>query len=320
MRSEARRRSAPLIRENVPMREMTTLAVGGPARYLADVSSLQEYLQARRWAESRGLPVLVLGEGSNVLAADAGFPGLVIRNCIRGIERDGLEVRVGGGENLPGFIRWLNREGLAGMERMYGIPGTVAGAVVGNAGAYGQEIGERVVEVRAWTADGETALLPERLGFRYRHSAFKEHRGWFLLDCLLRLEPGKGNLQAVSDTILEKREAKYPPGLKCPGSYFKNVPAEEIPPEIRQRLPEEFFYYGKVPAGVLLEAVGAKGAHRGGAEIATYHGNLVINRDRASSKDLEELAFDYAERVWDRYRIRLEPEILILDEQGAILG
>ncbi len=310
----------PLVRENVSLQPLTTMEVGGPARFLVSVSTAEEFVWARRWARERELPVLFLGEGSNVLPDDAGYPGLVIQNRILGTDREGSQVRVGGGENLIRFIRWLNRQGLAGMERMYGIPGTVAGAIVGNAGAYGQEICERVVEVRAWTPDGELCLSRDELDFRYRHSVFKDRREWFLFDCCLRLEPNSGNLQAVSDTILEKRLEKYPPGLRCPGSFFKNVLAGELSASVREGLPPGFFLHGKIPAGKLLEAVGANGERLGGAEIASYHGNLVVNREGASSREIRKLAFDYAERVRHRFGIRLEPEILILDEKGEILG
>lgn len=310
----------PQVRAQVPLHGMTTMGVGGPAAYFAEADSAEAFCGLRRWAEDRNLPVLVLGEGSNVLIADKGFSGLVIRNAVSGVRIEDAEAVVGGAENLPRLIRLLNRRRLGGLERMYGIPGTVAGAVVGNAGAYGQEICERVVQVRAWTPEGVRVLPPDQLDFRYRHSIFKQRREWFLLECRLRLIPSSGNLQQVSDTILEKRLHKYPPGLRCPGSFFKNVIADELPEAVRRRLPPDFFFYGKVPAGKLLEAVGANGAVRGGAQIASYHGNLVINRGGATSREIRELAFEYAERVHHRYRIRLEPEILILSHNGEILG
>ncbi len=142
------------------------------------------------WAGRQGLPVLFLGAGSNVLFADAGYEGLVVRNRLRGRERAGNEVRVSGGEDLGETIRWVNGLGLAGMERLYGIPGTLAGAVVGNAGAYGQEIGDRIREISFWSPEQGVRTLPAcELDFRYRHSLFKERRDWFMLSCTLALEP-----------------------------------------------------------------------------------------------------------------------------------
>lgn len=295
--------------------ELTTLQVGGVCDWFADVQSVQDLEQAYSWARTREVPVLFMGEGSNVLFCDSGFSGLVLRNRICGIHRDGNEVQVGGGENLCELIRWLNARNLAGMECMYGIPGTLAGAIVGNAGAYGQEICNPIVEVTIWTEGGLRVLRSPELEFQYRHSAFKENRNWFLVSCTLRLQPGRQDLQQVSDEILLKRLVKYPTGLKCPGSFFKNILVSRLPEEVRSVIPADFIMFGKIPAGRLLEEAGAKGARRGGAQVADYHGNLIINCGNASSDDILELADEYAGRVYDRFRIRLEPEILIVEDR-----
>jgi len=125
-------------RRNVPAADLTTLGVGGPCLQYTEIENLAEYRQVYAAARRANLPTLVIGEGSNLLFLDHGFAGLVIRNRITGRNRDGVEVEVGGGEDLSGVIRWLNRHRLSGLVRLYGIPGTVAGALVGNAGAYGQ--------------------------------------------------------------------------------------------------------------------------------------------------------------------------------------
>ncbi len=305
--------SAPSICQRIALSEATTLGVGGEARYLVEVHSRIELDQGWEWAQRLGLPTLFLGEGSNVLAPDAGFPGVVLRNRIVGRERAGDEVAVGGGENLPALIRWLNSEGLAGMENMYGIPGTVAGAVVGNAGAYGQEIQERLIDVDVWSPKGVFTLPVAELNLGYRHSVFKERRDWFVLGCRLRLRAETRNLQALSDAILEKRLLKYPVGLRCPGSFFKNVVAQDLEPEVLRRLPSDFVVYGKIPAGKLLEAVGANGTRRGDARFAPYHGNLLMNVGQASQAEILSLAREYADKVFERFGIRLEAEVLIVD-------
>ena len=225
----------------------------------------------------------------------------------------GNEVRVSGGEDLGETIRWVNGLGLAGMERLYGIPGTLAGAVVGNAGAYGQEIGNRIREVSFWSPkEGVRTLPASDLDFRYRHSLFKERRDWFMLSCTLALEPASEPLQPVSDEILATRLAKYPAGLKCPGSFFKNVIAKELDPEVLSRIPTDFIFYGKIPAGKLLDQVGARGRRLGGALIAPHHANLFVNEEGAASRDMLALARKYSIRVRERFDIELEPEILIV--------
>lgn len=309
--------NGPTIRAEVSLSHFCTLEVGGRARWFTRVSSRQELEQAVEWAAGLGIPVLSVGEGSNVLFPDSGYPGLVVQISVRGIRRRDSEVEVGAGENLNLLIRRLNGWYLAGMERMYGIPGTVAGALVGNAGAYGQEICEVVTSVSVWSDFQVWELDPEGAGFRYRHSRFKEHKNWVVLSCRLRPRPAVEDLQAVSNAILEKRAVKYPPGLRCPGSFFKNVLVEEVPPQSLRRLPTGFIQFGKIPAGKLLEAVGAKGARRGGAEIAGYHANLIVNRGGATSRDILDLGAQHAERVWERFGIRLEPEIYIVDDSSG---
>ncbi len=300
-------------RSDAPLAPLTTLAIGGRGRWLLELLDPGQLDSAWQWSRRRGLPVLFLGAGSNVLFADAGYEGLVIRNRLRGRERAGNEVRVSGGEDLGETIRWVNGLGLAGMERLYGIPGTLAGAVVGNAGAYGQEIGDRVREVSFWSPEEGVRTLPAcELGFRYRHSHFKERRDWFMLSCTLALEPASELLQPVSDEILATRLAKYPAGLKCPGSFFKNVIAAELEPEVLRRIPTDFILYGKIPAGKLLDEVGARGRRIGGALIAPHHANLFVNEEGAASRDMLALARKYSTRVRERFDIELEPEILIV--------
>jgi UDP-N-acetylmuramate dehydrogenase len=260
-------------------------------------------------------PILFLGDGSNLICSDSGFAGLAIRNRILGKEQCGVEVEVFGGENLSGVIRWLNQQGLSGLERMYGIPGTVAGALVGNAGAYGQEIGDVVVEIRVWEEQGFRTLSREELDFGYRHSLFRFRSGCFIISCRLRLKRVSGHLQAISDEILSRRLKKYPVGLKCPGSFFRNVPFNRISQEARERVPEAFVVSHRIPAGKLLEAVGARGVRKGDAQFAPYHGNLIMNLGHACSDDILGLANEYAGRVWERFRIQLEPEVVIIDDK-----
>ncbi|MEE2822700.1 MAG: UDP-N-acetylmuramate dehydrogenase [Acidobacteriota bacterium] len=293
---------------------MSTLKVGGIAEWFTQVNQLQQLQQAQAWAKQEGLPIFYLGDGSNVLFPDGSWPGLVIQNGIKGRQqKSSTEVQLCGGENLQNIVCWLNDLGLAGMECLYGIPGTLAGALVGNAGAYGQQLSDAVVEVSFWSGDQIEVLSSSELDFGYRHSIFKTHREWFILNCQMRLTESIEPLQDVSGEILSRRLKKYPVGLKCPGSFFKNISIHQVPQKILEKIPEDLIMFDKIPAGKLLEAVGANGMRRGDAQFASYHGNLIINLDKATSQDILLLAREYAEQVWNRFSIRLEPEIFIFE-------
>ena len=308
--------SSLALRRDVELAKLSTLKVGGVASWFAQIHDLQQLKEARSWADKQGLPIFYLGEGSNVLFSDEGFPGLVLQNRITGMEHSGEEVKIGGGENLEEAIRRFNQLSLSGMERLYGIPGTVAGALVGNAGAYGQQIGDPVVELSIWSRNQEQVLPALELEFRYRSSLFQRRRDWFILSCRLRLKKSTEPLQEISEEILSRRLLKYPAGLKCAGSFFKNISLDEISKTALEKIPEDFIMFGKIPAGTLLEAVGAKGVRRGDAQFADYHGNLILNLGQATSQDILKLANEYAGRVWERFRIRLEPEIFIADHEN----
>ncbi len=305
--------SSLALQQDVSLADLSTLKVGGTASWFTQAHNLKQFQQARLWAKEQGLPIFYLGEGSNVLFSDEGFPGLIVQNCITGIDQCGEEVQIGGGKNLIEAIRRLNRLKLSGMERLYGIPGTLAGAVVGNAGAYGQQISDSVVEVSVWS-DHQMQVPAVDLEFRYRYSLFQRQRDWFILNCRLRLQKSSEPRQDISDEILTQRLVKYPQGLKCPGSFFKNIPLDEVSKTVLEKIPDDFIMFGKIPAGKLLEAVGANGMRHGDAQFADYHGNLIVNLGRATSQDILTLADEYAGRVWEHFRIRLEPEILIVDD------
>lgn len=325
--------------ENFDLSGFASFGIGGPARWALEVASPKDLLQARRWVGERGLRTLVLGEASNVLFSDEGFDGAIVLNRIRGIrqvEWDGAAekhgavplddegqagapvwIRVGGGVNLMDLIRWCNRQAFAGIERMFGIPGTLAGAIAGNAGAYGQEIRDVLVEATVSTPSGVKVVTGQELALRYRDSILKRRRDWFLLDCLLRLKHHDQDLEAVSAEILALRQEKYPPGLRCPGSFFKNIEVAGLPDLARARIPPEFESHGKIAAGKLLQSVGACGARCGQAMIASYHGNLFINLGGASCSDVLRLAGEFAERVFKTFAIRLEPEVLIVNNENV---
>ena len=303
---------------NYSLKKLTTMAMGGAARYYVAVRSEGELLEALEYARTHKLAYYVIGEGSNLIAADKGFSGLVIRNQIVKFNRERRLISVGAGSNLTKFILKLDRLGLSGLEKMAGIPGTVGGAVYGSAGAYGQEIKDRIVGVDFFDGKRFRSLPKASCKFSYRASIFKQHKNWIITGVRLELGAGESeSLLRTSNEIIKLREKKYWPGLKCPGSFFKNIKLSEISSNARKRIlsiiPKEKILYGKLPAGVLLEEVGAKGIHQGTIRVADHHANLIYNPGGGKAADVKKLAQNLRKLVKTRFGVIIEEEVQYLD-------
>src|SRR3989344_614071 len=292
-----------------------------------------------------GSNLLVSDEGVDKLVIKNEISGITIRNTSDGGPAEGgdsSEVKVKSGTSLQQLVDFTISHGLSGMQKLTGIPGTVGGAVYGAAGAYGQEIIEHLVEVQAINPgiiasedrDFEylqseailkieksdrakqpqiVSLTEEQCGFGYRDSNFKRN-GLIILEATFQLETGNPeDLKKEADEILEKRLQKYPKGIKCPGSFFKNIVANTLPEKILKNIPPEKIMYGKIPAGSLLEEVGAKGDSIDGIEIATYHANLFINKGGGTCTSFYNLAKKYFLKVKEKYGISLEPEVQLIN-------
>lgn len=307
--------TAQIISKNASFKDLTTLQIGGPIRELKVVQTQQDLIAAIRKYPAGGLPIFLLGGGSNLLVSDAGFPGIVIKNNSQGIAKNGNNLSVQGGTKLGDLVDFADKNGLAGLESLAGIPGTVGGAIYGNAGAYGQTISDHLSSVKAFDPLKylDYTLSNEECQFDYRYSVFKKNK-FVVLEAEFSLSEGNSKeLQKISKETIKKREVKYPPGIKCPGSFFQNIPAEKLPSEILAKIPKEFILYNKVSAGALLESVGAKGARRGKILIAPYHANLFINEGEGKAEDFYDLAKEYQEKVYAKYGIKLEPEVQLIN-------
>lgn len=301
--------------KNISFKDLTTLKIGGPIDGVLVVKTEKEITEAIKKLIVKDKPFLVIGSGSNLLVSDEGFNGPVIKNEIEGIERVGNNLTVKSGTILQDLADFANRNGLSGLETLAGIPGSVGGAIYGNAGAYGQTISDHLVSVKALNAVSlhPSAISKNDCEFNYRDSIFKRNKN-IVLEAVFSLNPGDSKaLQQTSQETIKKREVKYPPGIKCPGSFFKNIPQDSLPDEILGKVPKEFVLYGKVSAGALLEGVGAKGAREGNIHIAPYHANLFINEGGGKAKDFYNLAKIYSQKVYEKYRIRLEPEVQLIN-------
>ena len=318
--------------------DLTTLKIGGPIEKVIPIHTDDELVLNLKSLISH-TPALqvnhksyfIIGGGSNLLVSDQGFNGIVIKNEITGIAKKDNQLTVKSGTLLQNLVDFANNAGLAGLESLAGIPGTLGGAIFGNAGAYGQTISDHLVSLKAVKCSSVTNPLHPELSsstidqttvknffkddcrFGYRDSIFKRNQ-FIILEAVFDLTPAEARiLKQVSLETIKKREVKYPPGIKCPGSFFKNIPADTLSAEILNKLPKEFILYGKVSAGALLESVGARGARQGDILIAPYHANLFINQGRGTAEDFYALAKTYSQKVFDKFGIRLEPEVQLIN-------
>ena len=278
-----------------PMDRHTTFRIGGPARRFVRPSGVSECGALLSLAEAEGWPVLVIGNGSNLLVSDEGLDALVIHTGrLEGVERTGERtIRAGAGLSLARLASFVRREELSGLEFAHGIPGSLGGAVCMNAGAYGGEMKQVLSAVTAWfPGEGIQRLEPEALALGYRHSVFSERRG-VVLEAELSLEPGEGcGIAARMEELGRRRREKQPLEYPSAGSTFKR--------------PEGHF------AGALIEQCGLKGVRTGGAQVSEKHAGFVINAGGASCADVLALIAHIQETVYRQTGVRLEPEVKIV--------
>ena len=300
------------ILEQVSLAPLTAWRIGGPARYLATVRSAQGLRQALEFAERLQLPVWVLGGGSNMLISDAGLAGLVIRMRdthvdIVATSNGEAQVNVGAGAPMAKSVRQLVAAGWQGLEWAEGLPGTLGGAVYGNAGCYGGDMAGVVRHVLVWQAGRLEEWSTTQMGFAYRTSALKQRNmghmqmGMHVADVgplvvgatLAVLQADPQQLATAMAHTAALRKSKTPQGSSC-GSVFKNPPGES--------------------AGRLIEAAGLKGYRHGGAEVAEKHANYIVNVGGATSADVRAVVAHIQHRVAQYCGVFLEPEVQILGE------
>jgi len=300
--------------ENIPLSRLTRFSIGGPARILADASSEAALIGALDVVRNSPHSLCTLiGGGTNLVADDRGFPGVVLRYTVKNIEIDGPRVRVAAGAVLQDLVDATIAAGLEGVHTMTGIPGWVGGAIYGNAGAYGHSIHEFVESVRFFDGSRVSEIGNAACEFHYRESVFKRHKDWVVLETTLRLPPGDpAALRAKADEILKVRNEKYPPTMRCAGSIFKNLILAELPESVRAQVPERVIREGKVPSAYFLELAGAKGMVLGGVRVADYHANLIYNTGGGTSQEVRELIATLKQRVKDQCGLLLEEEVQYL--------
>lgn len=310
------------VRKHAPLAPFTTFKVGGPADWLIEVTSAEELLRAFELAREGGVPVTMLGGGSNVLISDRGIPGLVVRT--RGGRIEGLGgtpdtspgltrtsgaaattlVRVDAGVTINALVRWTINRGLAGLEAWAGTPGTVGGGVFGNAHYGGRLLGELIDHVRVVSREGYVRdVKAGEMEFAYDRSRL-QRTGEILLWAVLRLTPGTDSaaLRAVARQSLAHRKRTQPLDTPSAGCIFRNPDPsmDDVPPGI------------PASAGALVDRAGLKGRAVGAARVSTTHGNFIVNDGGATATDIRQLVKICREAVRDLFGLTLREEIVYL--------
>lgn len=280
-----------------PMKNHTTFRIGGPADALALPKTPEEVAEVVRFCHEHAQPYYVLGNGSNLLVSDEGYRGLVLQlyRNFNEIQVNGEMITVQSGAMLAAVARTAYQAGLTGLEFASGIPGTIGGAVVMNAGAYGGEMKNVLKEVTVLTKEGEVLVIPAKaLELGYRTSVIPKN-GWIVLGAVLQLKKGdQEQILARMEELKEQRITKQPLDLPSAGSTFKR--------------PEGYF------AGKLIMDAGLRGFTVGGAQVSEKHCGFVVNRGNATAADVWELICEVKRRVKEMTGVELEPEVKLLGD------
>lgn len=293
--SQKLQQAFPKIRKNEPLSRHSSFKVGGPADWFYELKKLEELPRLIKKARAQKIPYFVLGSGSNVLFSDEGFRGLVIKITAAQIEVKGNFLKAEAGAKMAEVIKKMGGFNLGGLEEFAGLPGTIGGAVAGNAGCFGKEIGSLVKKARIFRPEKPAAAPFEvdqsYFDFGYRTSRLKK-TGEILLEVTFELTRGsQKESQKKFQEFLKKRREKQPAGLSA-GSFFKNPP-------------------GPHSAGYLIEQAGGKGLRIGDAQVSEKHTNFILNKGKATARDILTLAAKVKEKVNQKFGIELEEEVVL---------
>lgn len=284
------------LKQNVVLAPYTTFGIGGRADLYYTARKPEELIDAVRTAQRLRVKFFILGGGSKILVGDSGFRGLVIKNQCRNIITNQNTLTCQSGARLSEVINQACSHSLSGLEFAAGIPGTVGGAIRGNAGALGKSVGEVLSKAVILTEKGEIKEVEkEHFQFSYRGSRL-QHQADVLLSATFELKKGdKKEIKKKIEEILKNREERLPLHEKSAGCFFKNILQGE-----------------KISAGFLLDQIGAKGIEVGGAKVSAKHANILINAGKAKATEVRRLAEKLKEKVRKKFDINLEEEVVYI--------
>jgi UDP-N-acetylmuramate dehydrogenase len=311
-----------MLQENVPLKSYSSYKIGGPASFFLDFETKEELLDGfKKWQETDGRKdrIFILGRGTNVLIDDKGFDGLLIHNIINGIKQEGDNIVVGAGVLIKDVLDFCIKNSLSGLEWAGGLPGTIGGAVRGNAGAFGGEIKDSVYKVKSVSLliFDEFERLNGECDFGYRRSIFKDKKtDEVILYVSLKLKKGDKNSieKGIEDKILYRKE-RHPLEYPNVGSVFKNIPLSKVP----KKYEKEFEAFIKndpfpiIPTAKVLALANLKGKRIGDAQVSTKHPNFIVNLENATSKDVKALIALVKKTIKEKFEIELEEELTYLN-------
>ena len=310
-----------MLAKNVPLSKYSNYKIGGNASYFSEFKSkvdLEIALAEYKEIDPELKSVFVLGTGTNVLFRDTGYDGLILKNEINGVRLEGNEIVVGSGTLMDELVSFAYANSLSGFEWAGGLPGSVGGAIRGNAGAFGGEIKDNLTKVTSVNIKSLKTITRENseCKFNYRQSVFKnEATNEIILSASFSVVKGeKDEIKSKTQERIDYRIAKHPLEYPNIGSTFKNIPVEQVPSDVL----EEFKNYVKddpfpvLPVAKLIVTIGLMGKRVGDAEVSQKHPNFIVNLGGAKAKDVLALIQIVKEEINNKYRISLEEEIMIL--------
>ena len=309
--------SEMIIQKNISLKSFTSFKIGGRAEFFARVKNLKDLKQAFAFAKSNRFKISVIGAGSNLLVSDAGVRGLVVLMANNRIKFEGVKVTVGAGALLDRVVEKVLKKNLRGLENLSGIPGTLGGAVFGNAGMWGKFIGDYVSEVKLFNGRSLKTFSQKDCLFGYKTSVFSAVESFqgVIFEVVLKLEKGsskpweKLNLRKA---IIAYRNVRYPEQDQSAGSFFKNVVLQELPEKMMKKLPDFAFSKKEIGSGYLLEQAGCAGKKIGQAAISKHQANYFVNLGSAKAGDIIKLAKFAQDKVFKKFGARLSPEVRFL--------
>ena len=295
-------RTEALVKRSAPIAPYTTFGIGGPADVLVEVYTEQALQKVVAEAVAGGMRWLLVGGGSNLLVGDTGFRGVVIVNKIDHLRVDGNRITAGAGADLGEVVEAARQRSLSGLEFAIDIPGTVGGAIRGNAGAFGRSVGDVATRIRLLEGTTLVDRTPADLGFAYRHSILKTNTN-IVVETEFTLQPGdRAEMDRIMGQHAAQRARRHEKGLHTAGCFFKNPV-----------LPDG----SKIAAGQLLEAAGAKEIRDGGAGVHAFHANYIVNKDHATAHEVLRVAREMKRRVEEANGITLEEEVMVVMDPPA---